>query len=174
VSSQSQRAVLLPIGDRHHRALLGESTEIHCGHLEGCEAESDPSFPRCWVPSHLRIFEFTDAAEFLTLNASWVVRITLDLLLTTGHASDRQSLSRLPCLCHAPVGVDSFTVNDSLAMGPIIIKVAKTLARNLRRAHEPGEKVGSCPNLRAQSILRGRKSIRHSRARRRRWRVVRC
>lgn len=61
---------------------------------------------------HLRVFESTLASRLLALIAFWPIRLTFDLLFTTGQARLCESLSRLPCLGHAPIGIDWLPVHD--------------------------------------------------------------
>lgn len=103
--------------------------------------------------SHLRILEFADPPKLLALDASWKVRIALDLLFPAGHASNGEPLSWLSSLGDSPMGVDSLAVNDSLAMGSIVVEIAKAFTRNFRRTYESWEEMRSGPNLRAQTIL---------------------
>jgi hypothetical protein len=101
----------------------------------------------------LRILKFTNSTKFLALNAPWIIWVTLDLLLSTSYACNRKPFSWLPCLCYTPVCIDSLSIYMSLAMGSIVVKVAKSFARNLCLPYETGQKLSTSPDLRAKTIL---------------------
>ena len=107
-----------------------------------------------------RILELANPPELLTLDTPRVVRITLDLLLPTRHARDRQPLAWLARLGDAPVRVDGLPINHCLAVAPVVVKIAQSLARQLSRPHKPRQEVSSRPNFGAQPVL-GRDRLGH-------------
>lgn len=96
-----------------------------------------------------RILELAYPSKFLTLNTPGIIRIALDLLLPARHARNSQPLTRLPSLGHPPVGIHRLPVDDRLAVAAVVVEIAHALARDLCRADEPGEEVGSGPDLRS-------------------------
>lgn len=102
-----------------------------------------------------RIFEFADPTEFLTLYTAGIVRVTFDLLFPACYTGDRQSLARFASFGHTPVGVHHFSINDRLAMRPVVIEIAHTLARHFRRTHKSRQEVRPRPNLWAQAVFGG-------------------
>lgn len=99
------------------------------------------------------ILELADSSKLLTLHTSREVRVALDLLLSAGYAGNGQSLPGLASLRDSPMGVNGLAVDHGFAVAAIVIKVAETLTWYLGSPHETGEKVCSCPNLRAKAIL---------------------
>jgi hypothetical protein len=102
----------------------------------------------------LRILEFADTAKLLTLNTAWVIRITLNLLLSACHAGNRQPFPGFASLGNTPMCVHSLAIDDRLAVASIIIKVAETFSWYVGSTNEPRQEMTARPDLRAKAILR--------------------
>jgi hypothetical protein len=109
----------------------------------------------------LRVLELADASKLVTLDASRVVGIALDLLLPTGDAGDCQPLPGLPGLGDAPVRVDGLSVDDAFAVAAVVVEVAEPFTRYVGRSHKSGQEVGSCPDLWTEPVLHGNDLGRH-------------
>ena len=92
----------------------------------------------CFDYGDLRILELAYPAKLLTLNTSRIVWIAFDLLLPTCDTCNRKSLSWLPRLGDSPMGIYNFSINYCLAMGSIIVEIAKSFTRNLGLLDETG------------------------------------
>lgn len=101
---------------------------------------------------YLRIFELADTTKLVALQTSGIIRVALDLLFAASYASNGQTLSRLSSLGNSPVCINRFTINDALAVGAIVVKVAE-LSLDLGGADESGKEMGTCPDLGAQSLF---------------------
>lgn len=84
------------------------------------------------LQTNLRVLEMAYSSKLFALDTFWKIWIALDLFLSASRASNCQSLSWFPRFGHTPVCIDSFTINDSLAMGSVVIEVADALARYFR------------------------------------------
>jgi hypothetical protein len=82
------------------------------------------------IMSGLRVLEPAFSPGFLTLVAFGTVRLTLDLLLAASQTRLCESLSWLSGLCHAPIGIDGFPIDDLWLMGSIGVNEAQ-LAINI-------------------------------------------
>lgn len=103
--------------------------------------------------SHVRILELTNAPELLALDAAWIVRVTFDLLLPAGNTGYREPLPGLASLGHPPMSIDSLSVDYSLAVAPVIVKVAHPFPWNFGGAHKPRQEMCSSPDLGTEPIL---------------------
>jgi hypothetical protein len=102
---------------------------------------------------NLRVLKLADPAKLVALDASGIIRVAFDLLLATGNASNSESLAGLACFRHTPVSVNRLAVNDRLAMRPIVVEVADTLARDLSLAHKSWKEMSASPDLGSKRVL---------------------
>jgi hypothetical protein len=100
-----------------------------------------------------RILELADPSKFVALDTSRIVRVAFDLLLAAGNASNGEPLPRLARLRNTPMCIDRLAINDSLAMRPIIVEVADTLARDLSLTDKSRKEMSASPNLRSKRVL---------------------
>ena len=117
-----------------------------------------------WHPR--RVLEPTLAAELLALDASRKVRVALDLLLAAGQAGHGEALPRLAGLGHAPVWIHRFAVDHGLAVGAVVVEVARALAGHEALADEARQEVRAGPDARPDGRLSGRPLARRRRRRR--------
>lgn len=103
--------------------------------------------------SHSRILKLADPSKLVALHTSRIVRVALYLLFAAGNACNSEPLSRLARFRHAPMCVDWLAVNDSLAMRPIVVEVADTLARDLSLAYKSWKEMSAGPNLRSKRVF---------------------
>lgn len=135
------------------RRLLDPPEEFRgsLGHLLGYHTVSFHSIISDQVNS--RILELADPSKFVALDTSRIVRVTFDLLLAAGNASNSKPLPRLARLRNTPVSVDRLAINDSLAVRPIVVEVADALARDFSLADKSRKEMSAGPNFRSKRVL---------------------
>lgn len=86
---------------------------------------------------YLRCCKSAFSAELFALNALWLGRVTLDLLLSAGCTRNCKSLSRLARLGDTPLRIDGFSINNLLTRRPIFIHPARAFPRYILFTHDP-------------------------------------
>lgn len=122
------------------------------------------------ISSNSRVFELADSSKLFTLNASRIVWIALDLLFSASNAGNGEPFARFASFGYSPVSIHGFTIDNSLAMASIVVKIAHALTRDFCFTDEAWQEVRSGPNLWAEAIFRGQ-TLRNCRAVRR-WRCA--
>ena len=83
-----------------------------------------------------RILKSANPTELLALNTSREVWVALDFLFPARHARNSQSFSRLASLGDTPMCIDRLSVDDRLAVAPVVVEVAHALSRNFGCPHK--------------------------------------
>lgn len=121
------------------------------GHLLGYHNVSLDS--RTAKELNSRILELADPSKFVALDTSRIVRVAFDLLLAAGNASNSKPLPRLARLRNTPMRIDRLAINNSLAVRPIVVEVADSLARDFSLTDKSRKEMSASPNLRSKRVL---------------------